>query len=133
MKRKTSIQDILAPIKDIVARLQGRRRDLMEEVNLLDSELTRLGGSSKRGRGKAAAAGGPVRRGKRRRRKREDIEAQAAEVVEFISSAGKAGASGKEIKTKFGNLLPSVNAWLKNYSKAKVRTSGEKSTMRYYA
>src|SRR5690348_2312634 len=83
------------------------------------------------GRAPAKAARASKRAG-RKRRSRADLETQAAEVVKFIAGKGKEGVTGKEIKAQFGGLLPSVNAWLRNYSKVKVRTTGAKSAMRYH-
>lgn len=138
MARSFDLRKVMAPVGDIVRKLNARRASLLDEVAMLDSELDRLGGGRRRGRARAAetdtasAASGQPRR-KRRRRKREDLESMAQDIVKFIGSKGKEGATAKEIKTQFGNLLPSVNAWLKNYSNAKVRTTGAKATMRYFA
>jgi hypothetical protein len=138
MARTFDLKKVMAPVGDIVRKLNARRASLLEEVAMLDRELERLGGGGRRrGRPSAAEAGTGAAtssepRRKRRRRKREDLESMAQDIVKFIGSRGKEGATAKEIKSQFGNLLPSVNAWLKNYSKAKVRTTGAKATMRYF-
>jgi len=141
MKRRKSsatIDDILSPLSDVLDRLNRRREVVAAELAQLDDHIARIGGHGRRGRKAAIVAtdGAPVarRKGKRTRRSREELETQAAEIADFIKSAGKEGATGKEIKTKFGNLLPSVNAWLKLYNRgAKIKTTGQKSKMRYMA
>lgn len=132
MAKRFNLKKILAPVDDVVRKLKHRRDVLMVEVNLLQAELDRLGGSRRKPGPKAEGASQPGRK-LRKRRSRDQLEAIAAEIVEFISGKGKEGASGNEIKSKFGDLLPSVNAWLKNYSTAKVKTTGSKSKMRYFA
>lgn len=139
MPREFNLKRVLEPVKAIVRKLNDRRSVLMEEIGEIDKHLTAMGGKIGR-RAKPAASGSEangasngVRQGKRRRRSREDLVKMADEVVELIKTKGKEGATAKEIKEKFGNLLPSVNAWLKEYSATKVKTTGEKSRMRYYA
>jgi len=140
MPRPFNLKSILKPVQKIVRRLKDRRDYLMAEVDEIDTHLTALG--SKRGRrAKARVKGdgsgieptGTKRKGKRTRRSREELVQTAGEVVELIKGAGKEGATAKQIKAKFGNLLPSVNAWLKLYSPVKVKTTGAKSKMRYFA
>lgn len=130
MAKAFDLKSVLAPVDDIIRRLRVRRDQLVAEVDVIDRELARLGGGTRGATGKVARG---AKRAGRKRRSRSDLEARAAEVVQFISDKGKEGATGKEIKAQFGALLPSVNAWLKNYSKAKVRTTGAKAAMRYYA
>jgi hypothetical protein len=129
MAKQFNLARILAPVGNIVRRLKKRRHILMAEVELLDRKISRFGG----GRQQRDKVVGAVRKGKRKRRSRVQLDEMAAGIIAFIKGKGKAGARGKEIKAKFGNLLPSVNAWLKTYSKLKVKTTGEKSTMRYFA
>lgn len=134
MAKRFNLKKILAPVDDVVRKLKHRRDVLMEEVNLLEAELDRLGGRRRKPGPKpeGAAASQPGRK-VRKRRSREQLESMAADIVKFIGGKGKEGASGNEIKAEFGDLLPSVNAWLKNYSTAKVKTTGSKSKMRYFA
>jgi hypothetical protein len=134
MAKQFDLKRVLAPVSDIVRKLKHRRDVLMAEVNLINDEITRLGGNGRGRRGPKPAAGADEpRRRVRRRRSREQLEAMATNVVKFINGKGKEGASATEIKSQFGDLLPSVNAWLKNYSTAKVKTTGNKSKMRYFA
>jgi len=133
MAKRFNLKKILAPVDDVVRKLKHRRDVLMEEVNLLEAELDRLGGRRRKPGPKPEGAASQPGRKVRKRRSREQLESMAAGIVEFIRGKGKEGASGNEIKAEFGDLLPSVNAWLKNYSTAKVKTQGSKSKMRYFA
>ena len=134
MARKFDLAEILAPLDDIVRRLHARRTRLMSEVGVIDDNLTRFGaGAKRRGRPAASPNHQPKRKGKRVRRSREAVEAEAAEIVEFIKGAGKEGLGAKNIKSKFHVSAPSIKAYLKQYApQAKIKTTGHKSTMRYF-
>jgi hypothetical protein len=133
MARPFDLKKVLSPVADIVRKLKNRREQLMWEVDIIEGELKKLGG---RGRGarKTTEEADPHRRsGKRKRRSREELNALAQEVVSFIREKGKAGAAAKDLQVQFGPLVPSVNAWLKLYSPVKVKTTGVKAKMRYFA
>jgi len=134
MARPFDLKKILAPVGGIISKLEKRRDQLAAELQQVEGEISRLSGRTSRKRilSHENTDGTPTTRRKRVRRKREDLEALAHKIIEFIGSKGKAGASGGEIKAEFGNLLPSVNAWLKEYSKAKFKTTGVKSKTRYF-
>jgi hypothetical protein len=134
MARIFDLKKILAPVGGIISKLEKRRGQLAAELQQVEGEISRLSGRTSRKRNLSLehANGAPARRSKRVRRKREDLEALAQKIIEFIGSKGKVGASGGEIKAEFGSLLPSVNAWLKEYSKAKFKTTGAKSKTRYF-
>jgi hypothetical protein len=131
MARTFDLNKILAPVADIVRRLNDRRDGLMAEVELIDNELSRFEGR----RSGAKTVHDPAatkRRGKRTRRSREELNVIAQNVISFIRGKGKDGAAAKELQAQFGPLVPSVNAWLKNYSPVKVKTTGSKAQMRYF-
>jgi hypothetical protein len=138
MAKQFNLKRIMEPVKDIVRKLKDRRSYLMEEVDEIERHLKAMGDRAGNGRrakrdDDATEASNGIHKRKRSRRSREELVTIAGEIVELIRSKGKEGATAKEIKVKFGNLLPSVNAWLKNYSAVKVKTTGAKSKMRYFA
>src|ERR1700759_1520093 len=114
MAKPFDLEQILAPVADIVRRLNDRRQHLLAEVEMIESEVARLGGGRSDSQSNNVhtprIAGG---RRKRIRRSRAEVEAEAKQVVEFIRSAGKAGLSGREIKTKFKIGAPSLNGYLR--------------------
>ena len=139
-RRSGDLSSILAPLADIVNRLKVRRNELAEDLSLVDAELARFDGS---GNGRASrksatrvssnGAGSVRRKRKRIRRSREQIEAVARDIVKFIQDGGKDGRGGRDIKAKFGAILPSTKAFLKEYApNAKLKTTGLKATMRYH-
>ena len=73
----------------------------------------------------------PDKTDRKRRRSTEECEAQAAEIVAFIKAAGKDGVGGGDITAQFGKIAPSVRAFLEKYSDAKIKTTGNKASMRY--
>jgi hypothetical protein len=129
MPRPFDLKKLLAPVGDIVRKLNNRRQQLMSEVELIDGQLARFNGKGRRKR----IAGVPrMGRKKRVRRNRPELEAQAQQVVDFIKGAGKAGLSGQEIKVKFGITAPSLKAYLKQYAPgARITTIGKQRSMRY--
>jgi hypothetical protein len=141
MAKQFNLKRVMQPAKDIVRKLKDRRSYLMEEVTMIEGHLAAIGGKiAKRAKSMVSGNGtestettGTKRKGKRTRRSREELVTMAGEVVALIKSKGKEGASAADVKSQFGNLLPSVNAWLKLYSPTKVKTTGSKSKMRYFA
>jgi len=132
MAKPFDLKKVLSPVADVVRKLKARHDKLMTEIDLINGELERLGGR-RRGRPKSAEQASPKRTGKRKRRSREELTALAQEIVSFIRDKGKEGAAAKDLQGQFGPLVPSVNAWLKLYSPVKVKTSGAKAKMRYFA
>jgi hypothetical protein len=132
MARTFDLQAILAPVADIIDRLKNRREALIAEVELINGELARLDGHGNVAKQPTEVIG-PKRQGKRTRRSRDELTAIAENVISFIRGKGKNGAAAKELQAQFGPLVPSVNAWLKNYSPVKVKTTGSKAQMRYFA
>lgn len=140
MAKDFDLKSVLAPVDTIVKRLSRHRAQLQEEIDLIDTQLARFDGlasgttRAKKVEVEAEDAPAPKRRGKgkRTRRSREEIDAFAQQIVDFIKATGKEGTTGKEIKAKFGKLPPSVNAWLGLYSPVKVKTMGKQSAMRYF-
>jgi hypothetical protein len=135
------ISRILAPLSEIIEKLKERRalledqkRSVEAEIELIEGELARLNGGH--GRAKKGERAEPDKRGrgKRVRRTRDQVEAHAGQIVDYIRSKGKEGVSGREIKAKFGAVLPTVQAYLKQYAPdAKIKTEGKKAAMRYLA
>ena len=138
MARSFDLKKVLAPVDDVVRRLKTRRDELLAEARLIDDQISRFSGAKgSNGRSAQTFSNETERakpRGSRKRRSRADLEAQAKDVVAFIADKGKDGVTGREIKAKFGDLLPSVNAWLKSYARgAKVKTTGARASMKYHA
>src|SRR5258706_13088393 len=111
MARQFNLNRVLEPVKDIVRKLTDHRSRLMEDVAIIDDQLSRLGGGKRRGR-KASANGdgigiepaGTKRKGKRTRRSREELATMAGDVVALIKGAGKEGARAKQLKAKCANI-----------------------------
>src|SRR5687768_5748657 len=117
-KRRTDLGTLLP--QDFIIKGLNQRRDLLEEqreeietqLELIERELKRFGVHGNNGSSHLAKGRRGGRKGRRTRRSREEIQAAAKKVVDFISAGGKEGRSGREIKAKFGALLPSVKGWL---------------------
>jgi hypothetical protein len=69
----------------------------------------------------------------RGRRSPEQVTKQAHEMLAFIKKAGDAGVSGKEINSKFGKVVGTTKAFVESRTGEKVKTTGKKSAMRYFA
>ena len=60
----------------------------------------------------------------------DDPVKTAAEIVDFIRSAGQDGVRAKQIKDKFGDI-GNVKGFLNQHAKIDILTAGNKSGMRY--
>jgi hypothetical protein len=130
--------------RQAVATLQaeiGKR--LHAETDLIARLTAKLSGKAaeparaKAGRkpGKTAAApAAPKRRKQRRRRSPRELKKMAADIVRLIADAKTKGVSGRDIKARFGVVGPTVKEFLTSHAPGfKVKTTGEKATMRYFA
>jgi hypothetical protein len=142
-----------------VATLQaeiGKR--LHAETDLIARLKAKLGGKAeapvraKPGRKPAKAAAAPTapKKGKQRRRSHaaptefsvsvgrrrspRQLKRLAAGIVKLISDAKAKGVSGRDIRARFGVVGPTVKEFLTSHAPGfKVKTTGEKATMRYFA
>jgi hypothetical protein len=70
----------------------------------------------------SANAAKPPRR--RKRRSSYDVKKQAQDMVDFIQSKGKTGATTAEIVKRFGKVLPSIKAFITPKVDAEIKTIG---------
>ena len=127
-----------------VERLQNKIRNEIQyhqdEIAILEKLL---GGGSEVGNGRIATVrrGRPPKtRGARKtsrkggRRSREEIEAEAAEVVKLIKGAGSGGISASDILAKYPSIFPSVKQYLLKYAKGSgIKAVGKKQFTKYVA
>jgi hypothetical protein len=92
------ISRILAPLSEIIDKLKERRalpedqkRSVEAEIELIEGELARLNGGHGRAKKGERAEPGKRGRGKRVRRTRDQVEAHAGQIVEFIREQGQGG------------------------------------------
>jgi hypothetical protein len=146
------VREISGKVNDGINALLAERAELErqtgERMKLIDHDIQQLNGVYLSATGKNhPKVGGGVRTStrkkpgrpkkakgeKRVRRSKGELAKLGSQVVAFIRKSGKDGASGAEIKAKFGDLLPSIRAFLKsNVPDAKIRTSGKKAMTRYH-
>jgi ElaB/YqjD/DUF883 family membrane-anchored ribosome-binding protein len=116
---------------------QAYINSLQAEIDRLQEELDRVVGrngspATRRTAPKAESGPKPARK-RRGRRSSEEVNAQAREMIEYIRSKGREGATGKEITQKFGKILPSIKEFLNSRDAgAKVKTKGAASNTVYF-
>jgi hypothetical protein len=127
---------------DYDAKVAELKSEIQAEIDRLQRALKSLGGGevgngirARRGRGKAKKTMSSVikqaKKGKRIRRSPENLAKDAAEVIAIIKSKGKEGAKGSDF-ARF-KIIGSPKVWLKQHARdAKIKTTGEKSKMRYH-
>ena len=84
---------------------------------------------------KTASAPAAPKKGKQgRRRSPRVLKKMAADIVRLIADAKTKGVSGRDIRLRFGVVGPTVKEFLTSHAPGfKVKTTGEKATMRYFA
>jgi len=79
-----------------------------------------------------AKSAGSTRARKRIRRSPEQLQQVGASVVAFIKSKVAQGASGVEIRKLHPKIGPDIKGFVAKFGGQKLRTTGAKSTMRYF-
>jgi hypothetical protein len=74
-----------------------------------------------------------VRRAKRVRRNPEQLKREAEAIFQLIKAKGHDGAKGAEIRKYHPKVGPDIKGFLLKYGKLKVRTTGRKASMKYFA
>lgn len=135
----TSLRKELENIEEEKARLTA---DLDEAAHRIAQTLAQLGykvatrwtgRGARRGRKpgfKIASSGG----GKKRiRRNPDQLKKYADSVYQLIRGAGSEGASGGDIRRQYPNVGQDIKGFLQKHGGHRVRTTGQKSFMRYHA
>jgi len=75
----------------------------------------------------------PKRRTKRRiRRGPEELKSEAQAIIELVKQKGRDGATGKEIRQQYPKVEPDIKGFVQKHGNRKVKTTGNKATMRYF-
>ena len=146
----TSIQESISELAGEIVALNQRYRAITGE------DFARIEMSGGTSAGAAAAAGTGKRRGrppgvkngegstqpelaskpttskKRIRRTTEQLKAQAENILAFIRKGGSDGVKGSAIRSEFGQILPSIKEFVKQYAGKAPKTKGEKAGMTYH-
>jgi hypothetical protein len=69
----------------------------------------------------------------RQRRSREELEADALAIVQFVEAKGNDGATGAQIREQWPNVGPAIVKFVEKYGGGKIRTEGHKASTRYFA
>lgn len=83
--------------------------------------------------GKAPSKAPRARRAKRVRRTPEQLKRDADAIFQLIKAKGNEGAKGSEIRKHHPKVGPDIKGFLSKYGKLKVKTTGRKASMRYFA
>lgn len=72
--------------------------------------------------------------GRRVRRTSDQLQAEAKAIVDFIAAAKEEGRSGAEIRAKFKSVGEgmTIKTFIQKYGGEEIRTTGERSKMRYF-
>jgi hypothetical protein len=68
----------------------------------------------------------------RQRRSKEEMQAEAREVVDFVSRSGKDGVMGGEIRSQFPKVGANIVKFVEANGGGKLTTTGQRASMKYY-
>ena len=129
------MEELRAAQAKLIAPLQRQYDKHQREAARIGAIIASVLGSApkpKLAKGNAAVRTA-IKRRKRVRRSPAQLKSAADAIVQFVKSKGKEGAIGREIKSRFGALLPSVKVWVEKYGGVKLKTEGDRSKMKYFA
>jgi hypothetical protein len=89
-------------------------------------------GAARRGRPPGSVAAAGTKKRKRIRRSPEQLQKVGESVVRFIRSKGDQGASGVEIRKLHDKIGPDIKGFVEKFGDQKLKTTGVKSSMRYF-
>jgi len=120
---KKAQEEAVEQLKEKRSALEQEKKELTKsidaQIDSIDDALGKLGIHATR-------AG----TGTRQRRSREEIEAMASKVVDYIRK--HPGTTAGQIKAAVGDYqAQSLSKWLEQYSGVKVKTEGNKATTKY--
>ena len=103
----------------------------------IQGTLSHLGirfGTSTNGHRSTTQPKAPARRkGKRIRRTPEQLKRESEAIIQCIKGKGSAGASGAQIREHHPKVGPDIKGFVKLYTGRKLKTTGQRSAMRYFA
>jgi hypothetical protein len=141
--KQQAVKGLLQTLKHIERERKQRTADLEEAAKAVLNQLRELGhaaaGGSNNGRARRGAArmSGAKRtstgvKKRRIRRGPEELKAEATKVLETIRKAGKDGIGGNEIRKSFPGVGPDIKGFVEKHGGGKVKTTGQRSKMRYH-
>jgi hypothetical protein len=133
--KQQAVRGMLKTLKKIEEEKAKRTADLEQAARIIRGELQELGWKANGATsGKRKVAAKQQGRGKRRvRRTPEQLRAEAARVLAMIRGAGKDGIGGADIRKKFPGVGQNIKGFVQQYTGERVRTTGQKVTMKYHA
>jgi len=133
--RQQAVTSLLRTLKHIDEERKQRTADLEEAAKVILKRLADLGHLGINTKTAATKAKKNIAAAKKRRirRKPEELKAEAAKVLAMIKKAGKEGMGGAEIRKNVPAVGQDIRGFVDKNAGVKVRTTGLKSKMRYYA
>jgi len=133
--RQQAVKSLLRTLKHIDQERKQRTADLEEAAKVVLKQLTDLGHTGSNSKVAAKKAKRVAATGKKRRIRRtpERLKAEAMKVLAMIRKAGKEGIGGSEIRKSVPGVGQNIKAFVEKNAGVKVKTTGQKVTMRYHA
>jgi hypothetical protein len=133
--KQQAVKSLLRTLKRIDQERKQRTADLEEATKVIVKQLTELGhvGSNSKAAAKNAKRVAATGKKRRIRRKPEQLKAEATKVLAMIRKAGKEGIGGAEIRKSVRGVGQNIKAFVEKNAGVKVKTTGQKVTMRYHA
>lgn len=98
----------------------GEIEQLQEQLAEIEPELKQTKTRTK------AKAKGKGTDGKRERRSKEQLEKDAAAIIQMVKAAGKSGVSTDQIRGRFKKVGASITTFVKKHGKIELKNEGSK-------
>jgi len=133
--RRQAVRNLLRSLKHIDQERKQRTADLEEAAKVILNQLAEMGhiAVGKSTKAKKTTTKEAAKEKKRIRRSPEQLKAEAMKVLTMIKKAGKEGIGGGEIRKSFPGVGQDIKGLLAKNAGVKVKTTGEKSKMRYFS
>jgi hypothetical protein len=133
--RKQVDEDVKAKLKDLATEANAKKKSIDEKIRPLNEAYERAKGKfyTVLGDGEKKSGGGGGG-GRRQRRAKEDLEAIAQKIYDFIAGH-KNGVTGPEIRAKVGlEAADNISVLLATYAPdKKIKTEGARKSLKYLA
>jgi hypothetical protein len=136
--KQQAVKGLMRTLKHIDQERKQRTADLEEAAKLVIKQLSELGHSVGINSNRKAASmktAKAVRVGRKRRIRRgpEQLRGDAEKALGMIRKAGKEGIGGVEIRKSVPGVGQNIKAFVEKNADVKLKTTGQRSAMRYFA
>jgi hypothetical protein len=143
---RESVDSLIQQLESMEGRAQAGIDALIEEKNAarsafaakvihLDDQIKRLDEVYKAASGRYYVGTGHKEKGDgapRQRRSKEEMQAEAKDVIAFVANSGKEGLRGGEIRARFPKVGQNIVKYIEDNGGVRLTATGHKSLTKYF-